>query len=78
LNGRQRRHDPAGNLADALELEVVGMKSLIRYIIAVFIAVLCAFAVVECVGCAPIQFKTGQEVAPPYGCVEARKRGHDC
>lgn len=54
------------------------MKPLIRYVIGFCIAVVCAFAVVELVGCAPVQFELGREVPPPSGCIEARKRGHDC
>ena len=32
-------------------------------------------------GCASFdvpQLITGEEVSPPFGCVEARERGHDC
>ena len=29
-------------------------------------------------GCAPTQFVLGDVTKPPYGCTEARERGHEC
>ena len=29
-------------------------------------------------GCSPTPFVLGDEVPPPYGCIEARGRGHEC
>jgi Na+/H+-translocating membrane pyrophosphatase len=29
-------------------------------------------------GCAPTQFVLGDVTSPPFGCIEARTRGHEC
>jgi len=54
------------------------MKLLTRALIFIGMVALTVWMAVELAGCAPVQFKTGAEVPPPYGCVEARARGHDC
>jgi len=42
-----------------------------RFLIPLFIAL-------ALLGCARDVFVLGSEVSPPYGCTEARMRGHDC
>ena len=52
------------------------MKPVIRSLIAA--VALATLVVLELSGCAPQQFVLGDEITTPQGCVEARKRGHDC
>ena len=35
-------------------------------------------ALVACESVPPEPFVIGEEVSPPYGCIEGRKRGVDC
>ena len=39
---------------------------------------ICILIAIYMIGCATDQFKLGEEVSPPNGCIAAKVRGHDC
>ena len=54
------------------------MKPVIRSLILIGLVAIVTVLFLHVTGCAPKQFVLGDEITTPQGCVEARKRGHDC
>lgn len=66
------------DIIESLKRGLDSKLGVLSFVTLIVIAVLVLTGLNGCVSNPPTPFETGEEVAPPIGCIEGRTRGVDC